>query len=85
EITGKANNYTDGKVSQINSQLTASINAVDTTAKDAQTKANANVTAIKNLDTSLTKKINDNVTQYGVEVGDWINCTMNGDYIAGDN
>ncbi|MDV4444340.1 BppU family phage baseplate upper protein, partial [Enterococcus faecium] len=27
EITGKANNYTDGKVSQINSQLTASINA----------------------------------------------------------
>ncbi|WP_287117401.1 hypothetical protein, partial [Enterococcus faecium] len=46
EITGKANNYTDGKVSQINSQLTASINAVDTTAKDAQTKANANATAI---------------------------------------
>lgn len=84
EITGKANNYTDGKVSEINSQLTASINAVDTTAKDAQTKANANATAIKNLDTSLTKKINDNVTQYGVEVGDWINCTMNGDYIAGD-
>ncbi len=29
EITGKANNYTDGKVSQINSQLTASINEVD--------------------------------------------------------
>lgn len=85
EITGKANNYTDGKVSEINSQLTASINEVDTTAKDAQTKANANATAIKNLDTSLTKKINDNVTQYGVEVGDWINCTMNGDYIAGDN
>ena len=84
EITGKANNYTNGKVSEINSQLTASINAVDTTAKDAQTKANANATAIKNLDTSLTKKINDNVTQYGVEVGDWINCTMNGDYIAGD-
>ncbi|MDT9536490.1 BppU family phage baseplate upper protein, partial [Enterococcus faecium] len=26
EITGKANNYTDGKVSEINSQLTASIN-----------------------------------------------------------
>ncbi|HBC2649227.1 TPA: hypothetical protein IXS77_003062, partial [Enterococcus faecium] len=39
EITGKANNYTDGKVSEINSQLTASINEVDTTAKDAQTKA----------------------------------------------
>ncbi|WP_085870212.1 BppU family phage baseplate upper protein, partial [Enterococcus faecium] len=36
EITGKANNYTDGKVSEINSQLTASINEVDTTAKDAQ-------------------------------------------------
>ncbi|EME8156744.1 TPA: BppU family phage baseplate upper protein [Enterococcus faecium] len=48
EITGKANNYTDGKVSEINSQLTASIHAVDTTAKDAQTKANANATAIKN-------------------------------------
>ncbi|MCH3248854.1 BppU family phage baseplate upper protein, partial [Enterococcus faecium] len=46
EITGKANNYTDGKVSEINSQLTASINEVDTTAKDAQTKANANATAI---------------------------------------
>ncbi|MBG8004382.1 hypothetical protein I5104_15180, partial [Enterococcus faecium] len=45
EITGKANNYTDGKVSEINSQLTASINEVDTTAKDAQTKANANATA----------------------------------------
>ncbi|HAP7509401.1 TPA: hypothetical protein IVP10_002773, partial [Enterococcus faecium] len=29
EITGKANNYTDGKVSEINSQLTASINEVD--------------------------------------------------------
>lgn len=29
EITGKANKYTDGKVSEINSQLTASINAVD--------------------------------------------------------
>ncbi|TNX28645.1 hypothetical protein FIU43_14415, partial [Enterococcus faecium] len=28
EITGKANNYTDGKVSEINSQLTASINEV---------------------------------------------------------
>ncbi|MEJ4488965.1 BppU family phage baseplate upper protein, partial [Enterococcus faecium] len=49
EITGKANNYTDGKVSEINSQLTASINEVDTTAKDAQTKANANATAIDEL------------------------------------
>ncbi|MEJ4570081.1 hypothetical protein SJ946_09780 [Enterococcus faecium] len=66
EITGKANNYTDGKVSEINSQLTASINEVDTTAKDAQTKANANETAIKstnsrvneieNIITALTKE-----------------------------
>ncbi len=66
EITGKANNYTDGKVSEINSQLTASINEVDTTAKDAQTKANANATAIKstnsrvneieNIITALTKE-----------------------------
>lgn len=53
EITGKANNYTDGKVSQINSQLTASINAVDTTAKDAQTKANANATAIKSTNSRV--------------------------------
>lgn len=29
EITGKANNYTDGKVSEINSQLTASINEIE--------------------------------------------------------
>ncbi|EON3038798.1 BppU family phage baseplate upper protein [Enterococcus faecium] len=60
EITGKANNYTDGKVSQINSQLTASINAVDTTAKDAQTKANANATAIKDTNSrvdEIEKKI----------------------------
>ncbi|ROX92281.1 BppU family phage baseplate upper protein [Enterococcus faecium] len=66
EITGKANNYTDGKVSEINSQLTASIHAVDTAAKDAQTKANANATAIKstnsrvdeieNIITALTKE-----------------------------
>ncbi|NTQ67803.1 hypothetical protein HQ880_10680 [Enterococcus faecium] len=66
EITGKANNYTNGKVSEINSQLTASINEVDTTAKDAQTKANANATAIKstnsrvdeieNIITALTKE-----------------------------
>ncbi|MGX7317922.1 hypothetical protein [Enterococcus faecium] len=53
EITGKANNYTDGKVSQINSQLTASINEVDTTAKDAQTKANANATAIKSTNSRV--------------------------------
>lgn len=53
EITGKANNYTDGKVSEINSQLTASIHAVDTTAKDAQTKANANATAIKDTNSRV--------------------------------
>ncbi|HGC6139777.1 TPA: hypothetical protein ACIZFG_002069, partial [Enterococcus faecium] len=62
EITGKANNYTDGKVSQINSQLTASINAVDTTAKDAQTKANANATAIDELDNKIDERINDTAT-----------------------
>ncbi|HIC7083408.1 TPA: hypothetical protein ACW3R8_000343 [Enterococcus faecium] len=69
EITGKANNYTDGKVSEINSQLTASINAVDTTAKDAQTKANANATAIKStnsrvdeLDNKVDERINDTAT-----------------------
>ena len=53
EITGKANNYTDGKVSEINSQLTAAINAVDNTAKDAQTKANANATAIKSTNSRV--------------------------------
>lgn len=53
EITGKANDYTDGKVSEINSQLTASIHAVDTTAKDAQTKANANATAIKDTNSRV--------------------------------
>lgn len=53
EITGKANNYTDGKVLEINSQLTAAINAVDTTAKDAQTKANANATAIKSTNSRV--------------------------------
>ncbi|MCI1153624.1 DUF2479 domain-containing protein, partial [Enterococcus faecium] len=62
EITGKANNYTDGKVSQINSQLTASINEVDTTAKDAQTKANANATAIDELDNKIDERINDTAT-----------------------
>ncbi|WP_369673991.1 BppU family phage baseplate upper protein [Enterococcus faecium] len=55
EITGKANNYTDGKVSKINSQLTASINEVDTTAKDAQTKANANETAIKSMNSRVNE------------------------------
>ncbi|HAQ1419398.1 TPA: hypothetical protein IXG02_001757 [Enterococcus faecium] len=62
EITGKANNYTDGKVSEINSQLTASINEVDTTAKDAQTKANANATAIDELDNKIDEHINDTAT-----------------------
>ncbi|HAR1593280.1 TPA: hypothetical protein IZ426_001367 [Enterococcus faecium] len=62
EITGKANNYTDGKVSEINSQLTASINEVDTTAKDAQTKANANETAIDELDNKIDERINDTAT-----------------------
>ncbi|HFJ6054878.1 TPA: hypothetical protein ACGU9E_003043, partial [Enterococcus faecium] len=62
EITGKANDYTDGKVSEINSQLTASINEVDTTAKDAQTKANANATAIDELDNKIDERINDTAT-----------------------
>ncbi|MEJ4257593.1 hypothetical protein SJ817_09870 [Enterococcus faecium] len=62
EITGKANNYTDGKVSKINSQLTASINEVDTTAKGAQTKANANATAIDELDNKIDERINDTAT-----------------------
>lgn len=62
EITGKANNYTDGKVSEINSQLTASINEVDTTAKDAQKKANANATAIDELDNKIDERINDTAT-----------------------
>ncbi|HFJ7399405.1 TPA: hypothetical protein ACGVT2_002670 [Enterococcus faecium] len=62
EITGKANNYTDAKVSEINSQLTASINEVDTTAKDAQTKANANATAIDELDNKIDERINDTAT-----------------------
>ncbi|HBK5074365.1 TPA: hypothetical protein LK803_000285 [Enterococcus faecium] len=62
EITGKANNYTDGKVSEINSKLTASINEVDTTAKDAQTKANANATAIDELDNKIDERINDTAT-----------------------
>ncbi len=77
EITGKANNYTDGKVSQINSQLTASINAVDTTAKDAQTKANANATAID-------ERINDTATTafYGAQ-GEVSNKTKVAEYGVG--
>lgn len=77
EITGKANNYTDGKVSQINSQLTASINEVDTTAKDAQTKANANATAID-------ERINDTATTafYGAQ-GEVSNKTKVAEYGVG--
>ncbi|HIH2417045.1 TPA: hypothetical protein ACYKX3_002025 [Enterococcus faecium] len=77
EITGKANNYTDGKVSEINSQLTASINEVDTTAKDAQTKANANATAID-------ERINDTATTafYGTQ-GEVSNKTKVAEYGVG--
>ncbi|MDQ8357718.1 hypothetical protein Q3D40_05540 [Enterococcus faecium] len=48
EITGKANNYTDGKVSEINSQLTASINAVDK-------KVTANTKSITTINSTLTE------------------------------
>lgn len=65
EITGKANNYTDGKVSEINSQLTASIHAVDTVTKDAQTKANANATAIKSMD-SRVDEIENKIPLYAI-------------------
>ncbi|EGP5704001.1 hypothetical protein DSH77_08335 [Enterococcus faecium] len=65
EITGKANNYTDGKISEINSQLTASIHAVDTVAKDAQTKANANATAIKSMD-SRVDEIENKIPLYAI-------------------
>ncbi|EGP5301132.1 hypothetical protein EAC14_08105 [Enterococcus faecium] len=65
EITGKANKYTDGKVSEINSQLTASIHAVDTTAKDAQTKANANATAIKGTN-SRVDEIENKIPLYAI-------------------
>ncbi|HFD1706168.1 TPA: hypothetical protein QFT34_000423 [Enterococcus faecium] len=84
EITGKANNYTDGKVSQINSQLTASINAVDTTAKDAQTKANANATAIDELDNKIDERINDTATTtfYGAQ-GEVSNKTKVAEYGVG--
>ncbi|OFR85936.1 BppU family phage baseplate upper protein [Enterococcus sp. HMSC067C01] len=65
EITGKANKYTDGKVSEINSQLTASIHAVDTTAKDAQTKTNANATAIKDTN-SRVDEIENKIPLYAI-------------------
>lgn len=84
EITGKANNYTDGKVSQINSQLTASINEVDTTAKGAQTKANANATAIDELDNKIDERINDTATTafYGAQ-GEVSNKTKVAEYGVG--
>lgn len=84
EITGKANKYTDDRVAIVNKNLSDTTADLTKKINDNTTKITTNTTAIKDLDTSLTKKINDNVTQYGVEVGDWINCTMNGDYIAGD-
>ncbi|XIM84569.1 hypothetical protein N8B49_04175 [Enterococcus faecium] len=84
EITGKANNYTDGKVSEINSQLTASINEVDTTAKNAQTKANANATAIDELDNKIDERINDTATTafYGAQ-GEVSNKTKVAEYGVG--
>ncbi|HAP8888765.1 TPA: hypothetical protein IWK13_000289 [Enterococcus faecium] len=84
EITGKANNYTDGKVSEINSQLTASINEVDTTAKDARTKANANATAIDELDNKIDERINDAATTafYGAQ-GEVSNKTKVAEYGVG--
>ncbi|HFK9963789.1 TPA: hypothetical protein ACGXX7_002749, partial [Enterococcus faecium] len=48
EITGKANDYTDGKVSEINSQLTASINEVDK-------KVTANTKSITTINSTLTE------------------------------
>ena len=48
EITGKANNYTDEKVSEINSQLTASINEVDK-------KVTANTKSITTINSTLTE------------------------------
>lgn len=64
EITGKANNYTDGKVSEINSQLTASINEVDekvTKNTDDLTKViNSNKTAAESYaDTKKTEAVNE--------------------------
>lgn len=79
EITGKANNYTDGKVSEINSQLTASINAVDTTAKDAQTKANANATAIKSTN-SRVDEIENNL----YVLGEWKTLPLENGYTGAD-
>ncbi|HGF7432746.1 TPA: BppU family phage baseplate upper protein [Enterococcus faecium] len=79
EITGKANNYTDGKVSEINSQLTASIHAVDTAAKDAQTKANANATAIKSTN-SRVDEIENNL----YVLGEWKTLPLENGYTGAD-
>ena len=64
EITGKANNYTDGKVSEINSRLTAAINEVDekvTKNTDDLTKTiSANKTAAESYaDTKKTEAVNE--------------------------
>ncbi|MDP8584679.1 hypothetical protein RAN38_18400 [Listeria innocua] len=79
EITGKANNYTDGKISEINSQLTASINEVDTTAKDAQTKANANANAIKSTN-SRVDEIENNL----YVLGEWKTLPLENGYTGAD-
>lgn len=79
EITGKVNNYTDGKVSEINSQLTASINEVDTTAKDAQTKANANATAIED-----TKSRVDEIENNLYVLGEWKTLPLENGYTGAD-
>ena len=79
EITGKANDYTDGKVSEINSQLTASIHAVDTAAKDAQTKANANATAIKSTN-SRVDEIENNL----YVLGEWKTLPLENGYTGAD-
>ncbi len=53
EITGKANNYTDGKVSEINSQLTASINEVDKKVTANTSKIATNITNIKTISDAM--------------------------------
>ncbi|HEM8986700.1 TPA: hypothetical protein U2R47_001960 [Enterococcus faecium] len=53
EITGKANNYTDGKVSEINSQLTASINEVDKKVTANTSKIATNTTNIKTISDAM--------------------------------
>ncbi|AFM70835.1 BppU family phage baseplate upper protein [Enterococcus hirae] len=53
EITGKANNYTDGKVSEINSWLTASINEVDKKVTANTSKIATNTTNIKTISDAM--------------------------------